>query len=76
MGRRTLSTAAVAASIVLSGFLTVAARADGPPEAMGGLRPTVISPAPEVMFTTLDGREARVQGLRGKPLLLGFFTTW
>ena len=76
MDRRTLSTAAVAASFVLSGFLALPARADNPLEAMGGLRPTAISPAPEVTFATLDGRDVRVQDLRGKPILLGFFTTW
>ena len=76
MDRRTLSTAAAVASVVLSGLLAVPARAGNPLEAIGGLRPTAISPAPEVTFTTLDGREVRVQALRGKPVLLGFFTTW
>jgi cytochrome oxidase Cu insertion factor (SCO1/SenC/PrrC family) len=34
------------------------------------------SPAPDVAFRTLDGREVRVGDLRGKLVLLGFFTTW
>ena len=32
--------------------------------------------APDVVFRTLDGREVRVGDLRGRLLLLGFFTTW
>lgn len=76
MDRRALNAAAVALSVFLSGFLPGQARAGDPLEAMGGLRPTAISPAPEVTFATLDGRDVRVQDLRGKPILLGFFTTW
>jgi len=34
------------------------------------------SPAPDVAFQTLDGGKVRVGDLRGKLVLLGFFTTW
>lgn len=76
MGRRALNAAVVAVSVLLSAALPGRARADDPLEAMGGLRPTALSLAPEVTFTTLDGRDVHVQDLRGKPVLLGFFTTW
>ncbi len=33
-------------------------------------------PAPDVVFWTLEGREVRVGDLRGRLVLLGFFTTW
>ena len=33
-------------------------------------------PAPDIAFTTIDGREVRIRDFRGKPILLGFFTTW
>ncbi|MGH7359372.1 MAG: TlpA family protein disulfide reductase [Candidatus Rokuibacteriota bacterium] len=39
-------------------------------------RPAEALPAPDVAFRTLDGREVRVGDLRGKLVLLGFFTTW
>jgi hypothetical protein len=34
------------------------------------------TPAPDVVFRTLEGREVRVGDLRGRLVLLGFFTTW
>jgi hypothetical protein len=34
------------------------------------------TPAPDVVFRTLDGRQVRVGDLRGQLVLLGFFTTW
>lgn len=76
MDRRTLGIAAAAANLMLSAFLAGEARAVDPLAAMGGLRPTAPEAAPDLAFTTLDGREVRVRDLRGKPVLLGFFTTW
>lgn len=76
MDRRALSVAVVAASFVFLGFLAPEARALDPLETMDGLHPAAPSPAPDVVFTTLEGREVRVQDLRGQPVLLGFFTTW
>ncbi len=76
MGRRPLGVAAVAVSLILLGLFAGEARAVDPLAAMGGLRPAAPEPAPDLAFTTLDGREVRVRDLRGKPVLLGFFTTW
>ena len=73
MDCRTLGILAVAAGLVLFGGEV---RAVDPLEAMAGLRPAAPEPTPDVVFTTLDGREVRVRDLRGKPVLLGFFTTW
>ena len=73
MERRALIVALLAGSLMLLG-LTAYARASDPLEAMGDLRPA--APAPDLAFTTLDGHEIRVRDFHGKPVLLGFFTTW
>lgn len=44
--------------------------------AMAVLRPAEPTLAPDLPFRTLDGREARLADLHGRPVLLGFFTTW
>ena len=46
-----------------------------PFDALGVHRPAEPFPAPDLTFRTLDGREARLRELRGKIVLLGFFTT-
>lgn len=56
-------------------FVTTAGGAKDPFEAMAVQRPAAPSPAPELVFTALDGREARLSDLRGKVIVLGFFTT-
>ena len=76
MERRALSVAIVAASLLFSGLLAGSAGAADPIAAMGVLRPAAPDPAPDIAFTTMDGREVRIRELRGKPILLGFFTTW
>jgi len=38
-------------------------------------RPAEPSAAPEIVFTSLDGHEVRLSGLRGQVIVLGFFTT-
>ena len=76
MERRALSVAIVAGSLLFSGLLAASAGAADPLEAMGVLRPAAPEPPPDIAFTTMDGREVRIRGLRGKPILLGFFTTW
>lgn len=53
-----------------------AADAKDPFEALAVLRPATKSPAPDIAFRSLDGREVRLREFRGKPVLLGFFTTW
>ena len=75
MERRAMKLAVVV-TLLLAGFLAGPARAVDQLEAMGGLRPATRVAAPDVAFATLDGREARVGALRGKAVLLGFFTTW
>jgi cytochrome oxidase Cu insertion factor (SCO1/SenC/PrrC family) len=46
-----------------------------PFEAMDVERADGVAPAPDLTFQTLDGREVRLHELRGKVVLLGFFTT-
>lgn len=46
-----------------------------PFDAMGVQRPGEPLPAPDLVFTTIDGRQARLSELRGKVVLLGFFST-
>ena len=44
--------------------------------AMNAVRVTPPLPLPDVTFIGLDGRAARLDELRGRPILLTFFTTW
>ncbi len=44
--------------------------------AMNALRVTPPVAAPDVRFQELDGRPASLKALRGRPVLLTFFTTW
>lgn len=52
------------------------AQSGDPFEAMRVIRPAAPLPAPDVTFRSLEGRDVRLADLRGKPVLLGFFTTW
>jgi cytochrome oxidase Cu insertion factor (SCO1/SenC/PrrC family) len=52
----------------------VIAAAD-PFEAMAVQRPAEAVAAPDLVFVSPEGREARLGDLRGKVVLLGFFTT-
>jgi cytochrome oxidase Cu insertion factor (SCO1/SenC/PrrC family) len=47
-----------------------------PFEVLGVLRPAKLLAAPDVPFRSLEGREVRLGELRGKVVLVGFFTTW
>lgn len=52
---------------------------DGQPDplaAMNVLRVTPPMLAPDLTFQALDGSQARLATLRGRPVLLTFFTTW
>ena len=76
MGTRPLMLAA--ASLVLA-VVTAVVPAEAQPDpfvAMNALRATAPVPTPDVAFQALDGREARLATLRGRPVLLTFFTTW
>ena len=75
MGRIALRGAALFVLLTAMPFVTTAGGAKDPFEAMAVQRPAAPSPAPELVFTTLDGREARLSDLRGKVIVLGFFTT-
>ncbi len=44
--------------------------------AMNALRVTPPVATPDVRFHELDGRPASLKALRGRPVLLTFFTTW
>jgi hypothetical protein len=46
-----------------------------PFDAMGVHRPAEPFPAPDLVFLTVEGRQARLSELRGKVVVLGFFTT-
>jgi hypothetical protein len=67
--------APVALLLTLVG-VQVASTGDEPPSLMGVLRPPAPTPVPDFAFRTLEGREARLGHLRGRPVLVGFFTTW
>ncbi len=48
--------------------------AGDPFEAMSVQRPAEPIAAPDLVFLTVEGREARLSEVRGKVVLLGFFT--
>ncbi len=76
MGTRPLRL--VALSLVL-GVVTTMVPAGAQPDpfiAMNALRVTPPTSAPDVAFQTLDGRPVQLATLRGRPVLLTFFTTW
>jgi len=75
VGRHALTAGGVA-SVALVWVLAGSASGADPFDAMRVLRPSAPESAADVAFTTLDGTEVRVRDLRGKPVLLGFFTTW
>jgi cytochrome oxidase Cu insertion factor (SCO1/SenC/PrrC family) len=50
-------------------------RAADPFEAMEVDRTGLPGPAPDLAFRSIDGREVRLRDLRGRVVLLGFFTT-
>ncbi len=60
---------------VVTTMVPAAAQSD-PFSAMKALRVTPPASAPDVAFQTLDGRPVRLATLRGRPVLLTFFTTW
>ena len=77
MGRGALTATLVLALLVagLTGAVTTGAEPDVF-SAMSVLRPAAPTPPPDLAFRSLDGREVRLRDLRGKAVLLGFFTTW
>ena len=52
-----------------------ATEATDPFAAMGVERPRELVPAPNLTFVSLEGGHVRLSDLRGKVVLLGFFTT-
>jgi cytochrome oxidase Cu insertion factor (SCO1/SenC/PrrC family) len=73
IGIRVAVTVALVATLTFA-FVRVEAAGD-PFEAMGVDRVDERISAPDLAFRTLDGREIRLHALRGKVVLLGFFTT-
>jgi cytochrome oxidase Cu insertion factor (SCO1/SenC/PrrC family) len=74
MGRRALIAAlALGLSVLACGL--AAAQSD-PFAAMNALRVEPPAAMPTVAFQTLDGQPASLAALRGRPVLLTFFTTW
>ena len=73
MGRGALIFATVLVVAIGSWAATATATKD-PFEAMSVQRPAEPVPAPDLAFLTAEGREARLGELRGKVVLLGFFT--
>jgi cytochrome oxidase Cu insertion factor (SCO1/SenC/PrrC family) len=71
---RLASLAALAAIVVTA---VAAPAADGPDvEALGLQRYAPPKPAPAFELPALDGRPVRLADLRGKVVLLFFWTTW
>ena len=74
MGRVALTVAAVFTLLIGVPFGATAGGAKDPFDAMAVHRPVEPFAAPELVFTSLDGREARLSDLRGRVIVLGFFT--
>lgn len=76
MGRAALRLTSAALFLIAAVPLFAQAGASKDPfDALGVHQPAEPFPAPDLTFRTLDGREARLDELRGKVVLLGFFTT-
>ena len=75
MERVSLTVGAVFIRLIGASFGATAGGAKDPFDAMVVHRPVEPFAAPEIVFTSLDGREARLSDFRGKVIVLGFFTT-
>ena len=75
MGRVALRAAAVFVLLTAMPLVATAGGARDPFDAMAVQRPAEPLAAPEIVFTSLDGHEVRLSGLRGQVIVLGFFTT-
>ena len=75
MERVSLTVGAVFVLLIGASFGATAGGAKDPFDAMAVHRPVEPFAAPELAFTSLDGREARLSDFRGKVIVLGFFTT-
>ena len=70
-------TVPVTLALLMLGLASVASAivTQDPFDAMVVHRPAEPVPVPDVTFRSLEGREVRVRDLRGRAVLLGFFTT-
>ena len=75
MERVSLTVGTVIILLIGTSFGATAGGTKDPYDAMVVHRPVEPFAAPELMFTSLDGREARLSDFRGKVIVLGFFTT-
>ena len=75
MGRASLTVTAVFMLLIAAPFGAAAGGAQHPFDAMAVHRPAEPFAAPELILTSLDGGEVRLSALRGKVIVLGFFTT-
>ena len=76
MERRALIGCGVVALIIVAAAAAGTPGATDPLTALGVLRPAGAAPAPDPAFRDLDGRQTRLAQLRGRPVVLTFFTTW
>ncbi len=76
MGSRPLRLVALSLVMGVVATMVPAGAQSDPFIAMNALRVTPQAPAPDVAFQTLDGRPVHLATLRGRPVLLTFFTTW
>ena len=75
MERVSLTVGAVIILLIGASFGATAGGAKDPYDAMAVHRPAEPFAAPELVLTSLDGGEVRLSALRGKVIVLGFFTT-
>jgi cytochrome oxidase Cu insertion factor (SCO1/SenC/PrrC family) len=76
VGRAALRLTSAALPLVAVVPLTAPAGGRKDPfDALGVHQPAEPFPAPDLTFRTLDGRETGLKELRGRIVLLGFFTT-
>ncbi len=79
MERRALRSSELLAPLLFA-FITVVtlatrSEAQSPFDAMGVDRPVELLQAPHLTFVSIDGHERRLRDLRGRVVLLSFFTT-
>ena len=76
MGTRALRVVAATLSLGVAMAMSPADAQLDPFVAMNALRVAPPEPAPEVTFRALDGSQVSLATLRGRPVVLTFFTTW
>ena len=77
--RRALRALTLFAFAAYGAMVTIGSIVSGPGSAANAQTPAPVkigAPAPEMVFTTVDGAQRRLSEFRGRPVMLWLFATW